>query len=184
MKFKSVLLSLAVVPFVLSAAELTVDKAHSEIQFSVVHMVVSRTKGDFNEFDAKVVVEDDKLVSVTASIPVSSIDTGNKKRDDHLKSADFFNIEKYPEISFESTKIEGDKLTGNLTIMETTQEVVLDLAFLGPVTNPWGKVVYGLNLEGKIDRSAFGLTWNKAIETGGVVVGNDVKLTISVELMK
>jgi polyisoprenoid-binding protein YceI len=184
MKFVAYLLSATVLPFALSAAELEVDKSHSEVQFSVSHMVVSKTKGEFSEFDAKVVVEDDKLVSVVATIPVSSIDTDNKKRDDHLKGPDFFNAEKYPEITFESTKVEDDKLTGNLTIMGTTKEVVMDLAFLGPVTNPWGKVVYGLNLEGVIDRTEFGLTWNKAIETGGVVVGEDVKITISVELMK
>lgn len=182
MKFIYPALSALFIPFALTAAELKVDKAHSEVHFSVSHMVVSKTKGEFKEFDAQVVVEDDKLVRVKATIPVSSIDTDNTKRDDHLKSADFFNAEQYPEITFESTKVEDGKLTGNLTIMGTTKEVVLDLAFLGPVTNPWGQVVYGLNMEGEINRTDFGLTWNKAIETGGVLVGEEVKIAISIEL--
>lgn len=184
MKVSNILLSIAVVPFSLFAAELEADKAHSEVHFSVSHMVVSRTKGEFSEFDSKVVVEDDELVSVTATIPVSSIDTDNKKRDDHLKSADFFHVEKYPNITFESTKVEDGKLVGNLTIMDVTKEIELDLEFLGPVKGPWGKTRYGLNLEGEIDRTEYGLTWNKTLEAGGLVVGDKVTLNISVELMK
>lgn len=175
---------LALIPFLASAEVLEVDKSHSEVQFAVSHMVVSTTKGEFTEFDAEVTVENDKLVSVKATIPVSSIDTDNKKRDDHLKSGDFFNAEKYPNITFESTAVKGDKLVGNLTILDTTKEVELDLTFLGPVKNPWGKTVYGLNLEGEIDRTEFGLSWNKALEAGGVLVGDEVKITVSVELTK
>ncbi|MDA3874384.1 MAG: YceI family protein [Kiritimatiellae bacterium] len=175
---------LALLPFLVSAEELKVDKDHSEVQFSVSHMVISKTKGEFTEFDATVVVEDDELVSVNAEIPVSSIDTGVKKRDEHLRSADFFNVEKYPTMTFESTKIEGGKLHGKLTIMDTTKEVALDLEFLGPVKDPWGNTRYGLNLSGEIDRTEFGLTWNAALETGGVVVGETVSMVISVELMK
>jgi polyisoprenoid-binding protein YceI len=169
----------------LNAAEsLDVDKAHSEVHFSVSHMVVTKTKGEFNEFDAKVMVEGDDLVSVSATIPVASIDTDNEKRDEHLRSADFFNVEKFPNMTFESTEIKDGKLIGNLTILETSKEVELDLEFLGPVTGPWGKTRYGLNLNGEIDRTDFGLTWNKALETGGVVVGDKVSLSISVELTK
>ena len=173
-----------VFPGILMAEMLEVDKSHSEVQFSVSHMVVSKTKGEFTDFEANVDVVDDKLVSVKATIPVSSIDTDNEKRDDHLKSGDFFNVEKYPNITFESTEVKDGKLHGKLTILETTKDVVLDLDFLGPVKNPWGKMVYGLNLEGEIDRNDFGLTWNKALETGGVVVGDVVKISISVELNK
>ncbi len=175
---------LMVFPGILMAEMLEVDKSHSEVQFSVSHMVVSKTKGEFTDFEANVDVVDDKLVSVKATIPVSSIDTDNEKRDDHLKSGDFFNVEKYPNITFESTEVKDGKLHGKLTILETTKDVVLDLDFLGPVKNPWGKMVYGLNLEGEIDRNDFGLTWNKALETGGVVVGDVVKISISVELNK
>ncbi|MDF3130168.1 YceI family protein [Kiritimatiellaeota bacterium B1221] len=184
MNIKKYAVYLALIPFFASAEVLEVDKSHSEVHFSVSHMVVSKTKGEFSEFDAEVEVVDDKLVSVKATIPVSSIDTDNEKRDNHLKSADFFNAEKYPDILFESTAVKDGKLHGKLTIMETTQEIVLDLEFLGPVKNPWGKMVYGLNLEGEIDRNDFGLTWNKALETGGVVVGDKVKISISVELNK
>jgi len=184
MNSKLLSIVLMAMSFSLFAEKLAVDKSHSEVQFSVSHMVVSKTKGEFSEFDATVVVKDDKLMSVKATIPVESIDTDNKKRDDHLKSADFFNVKKYPTITFESTKVEDGKLTGNLTIMDTTKEVVLDLKFLGPVKNPWGKLVYGLNLDGEIDRKDFGLTWNKTLETGGLLVGETVKITISVELNK
>lgn len=175
----------ALITLGLNAAEsLEVDKAHSEVHFSVSHMVVTKTKGEFNEFDAVVKVEGDDLVSVSATIPVASIDTDNEKRDEHLRSADFFNVEKYPNMRFESTEVKDGKLIGNLTILDTTEEVELDLEFLGPVTGPWGKTRYGLNLTGEIDRTDFGLTWNKALETGGVVVGDKVSLSISVELMK
>lgn len=167
-----------------SAESLEVDTAHSEVHFSVSHMVVSKTKGEFTEFTADVQVDGDALTSVSATIPVKSIDTGNQKRDDHLRSADFFDVEKYPNITFESTEVKDGKLVGNLTILETTKEVELDLEFLGPVKGPWGKTRYGLNLTGEIDRTEFGLTWNKALEAGGVVVGDMVSLSISVELMK
>ncbi len=176
--------ALALLPFVVSAEEMKIDKDHSEVQFSVSHMVISKTKGEFTEFDAAVVVENDELVSVKAEIPVSSIDTGNKKRDEHLRSADFFNVDEYPNMTFESTRIEDGKLHGKLTIMETTKEVALDLEFLGPVKDPWGNTRYGLNLSGEIDRTEFGLTWNAAMETGGVVVGETVSMTISIEVMK
>jgi polyisoprenoid-binding protein YceI len=178
------LLSAFFTTFIHAAETLQVDKAHSEVHFSVRHMVVATVKGEFNEFDATVKVDGDNLVSVEATIPVSSIDTGNEDRDAHLKNADFFDMENYPNITFVSTGIEDGKLIGDLTILETTKEVVLDLEFLGPVVGPWGKTRYGLNLSGEIDRTEFGLTWNKALEAGGVVVGDTVKLSISVELIK
>ncbi|WFB35021.1 YceI family protein [Kiritimatiellota bacterium B12222] len=182
MKHTFLWLTVAAAAFHLSAKELDVDKSHSEIQFTVSHMVVSKTKGQFKEFEAKVDVTDGKLVSVNATIPVSSLDTDNEKRDSHLKSPDFFNEAEYPNITFVSTKVEAGKLHGKLTILDVTKDVVLDLEFLGPVTSPWGKTVYGLNLDGEIDRTEFGLTWNKALEAGGVVVGDMVHLSISVEL--
>jgi polyisoprenoid-binding protein YceI len=178
------ILSLFALPFLTAAETLEVDKAHSEVHFSVRHMVVATVKGQFQDFDAEVMIDGDKLTSVTATIPVSSIDTDNEKRDEHLKSGDFFDLDAYPNITFESTGIKDGKLVGNLTIMETTKEVELDLEFLGPVVGPWGKTRYGLNLEGEIDRTEFGLTWNKALEAGGVVVGDMVALSISVELTK
>jgi polyisoprenoid-binding protein YceI len=130
------------------------------------------------------VVEDGKLKSANATIAVESIDTDNEKRDGHLKSEDFFHASEYPEITFSSTKVMGSKLHGNLTIRGVTRPVVLDLELKGPVKHPFnGKTVYGLNLSGTIDRTDFGLTWNKALESGGVVVGDEVDLTISIELI-
>lgn len=176
--------ALALFPFFISAEEMKIDKDHSEVQFSVSHMVIARTKGQFTEFNATVVVEEDQLVSVKAEIPVSSIDTGNKKRDEHLRSDDFFDAEQHPAITFESTESKEGKMHGNLTIKGITKDVALDLEFLGPVVDPWGNTRYGLNLSGEIDRTEFGLTWNAAMETGGVVVGDTVRLAISVEVMK
>jgi len=182
------LTALTVLPLLFSATAsaeaLNVDKDHSEIHFSVSHMVVSKTKGEFTEFDAEVVVENDKLVRASATIPVDGIDTGNVKRDKHLKGGDFFDAASHPSITFESTEVKDGKLVGNLTIRGTTNEVELDMEFLGPVKGPWGKTRYGLNLSGEIDRTTFGLTWNKALEAGGAVVGDTVTLSISVELIK
>jgi len=167
----------------LIAAE--VDKAHSEVEFSVAHLVVSRTRGQFHDFTADVNIEDGELVGASATIDVNSIDTDNEKRDNHLKSADFFHVEEYPELTFESTKVEEGKLHGNMTIRGVTKPVVLDMDFRGPVKHPFnGKTVYGLNLSGTIDRTEFGLTWNKALETGGVVVGDDVAINVSIELQE
>jgi polyisoprenoid-binding protein YceI len=163
-----------------TAAE--VDFAHSEIEFDVSHMVVSKTNGQFTEFTADVDVKDGKLISASAEIKVDSIDTDNEKRDKHLKSGDFFDAEKFPTITFTSTKVTDDKLIGNITIKGITKEITLDLKFLGPVKGPWGKTRYGLNATGIIDRTEFGLTWNKAMEAGGVVVGDDVHINISIEL--
>jgi polyisoprenoid-binding protein YceI len=162
-----------------------VDKAHSEIEFSVSHLVVSRTRGQFHDFTADVEVEDGKLKSASAVIQVDSIDTDNEKRDNHLKSADFFHAEEFPEITFTSTKVEEGKLHGNMTIRGVTKPVILDMEFKGPVKHPFmDKTVYGLNLSATIDRTEFGLTWNKALETGGVVVGDKVDINVSIELLQ
>jgi polyisoprenoid-binding protein YceI len=170
--------------FGVSANELPLDTAHSAVTFSVPHMVVSRTKGSFGEFDGSLTVVDGKVTGAKAVIQVKSIDTKNQKRDDHLRNPDFFDVEKFPTITFVSTKIEGGKLVGNLTIRDVTKEVSLDMEFLGPVKDPWGKIRYGLNATGVIDRTEFGLTWSKSMEAGGLVVGNDVQLSISVEVVE
>lgn len=187
MKFHHLLAHTALITALLApgAGAVEVDKAHSKIEFSVSHLVVSRTRGRFKEFTADVKVEDGKLVSASATIPVDGIDTDNDKRDKHLKSEDFFHAGEYPEITFESTKVSKGKLHGNMTIRGVTKPVALDLNFKGPVKHPFnGKTVYGLNLSTTIDRTEFGLTWNKALEAGGVVVGDDVAINISIELME
>jgi len=173
------------------SAEWTVDPSHSQIGFSVSHLVVSTVKGHFKEFSAKAKLDDaDPTKSVVdVSIPVNSISTGDDKRDAHLKSADFFDAANFPNIVFHSTKIarvggQKFKVDGELTIHGVTKPVKLDGTLSQPVKSPWGKDVRGAEIFGKIKRSEYGLTWNKALDGGGFVVGDDVKLEIAVELNK
>jgi len=168
----------------LRAAEWPIDTTHAEIGFKVSHMVVSKTKGAFEKFDGSLTIEDGKLLGAKAVIEAASINTRNKDRDKHLRSADFFNVEAHPNITFTSTRIEGDKLIGKLEMMGVAKEVALDFEFVGPVTDPWGKVRHGLTASTKIDRTAWGLTWSKALEAGGLVVGNEVEINLSLEVIQ
>ena len=167
----------------------TVDQSHSAVGFEVKHMMVSKVKGQFNNYTA--LVEATDLVDLTtASIEfkfdVASIDTRSEDRDNHLKSADFFDIEKYPSIDFKSTNITNDgedfKVTGDLTIKDVTKSVTFEVEFGGKGKNPWGVEVYGFEAEAKINREDFGLTWNAALETGGVLVGKDIKIKVELEV--
>lgn len=174
-----------------AAAEFTIDGAHSGAHFSVRHMMVSNVKGDFAGVTGKVVWSGDPATaSIEATIDTSTIDTGVDKRDEHLRSADFFDVAKYPTITFKSKKVEAAgpgklKVRGDLTMHGVTKEVVLDVD--GPTAefkNPWGKSVIGASASTTLKRTDFGLTWNKALETGGVLVGEDVLVTIELELIK
>ena len=174
-----------------AAAEYTVDGAHSGAHFSVRHMMVSNVKGDFAGITGKIVWSGDpKTASVEATIDVSTIDTGVDKRDEHLRSADFFDVAKFPTITFKSRKVEAAgtgrlKITGDLAMHGVTKEVVLDVE--GPTAefkNPWGKSVIGASASTTIKRTDFGLTWNKALEAGGALVGEEVKVTLELELVK
>lgn len=171
-------------PLATSAGEFNLDKDHSKVQFNISHLVISEVTGYFREYVADVEIKDGELVSASATLQVDSIDTDNEKRDNHLKSDDFFNAEEYPTITFESTKVTDDKLVGTLTIRGVTKEVALDKELKGPVTDPRGKVRYGLNLSGTIDRTEFGIDWNKTMEAGGLVVGKEVDITVSMEFVK
>lgn len=173
------------------AAEFTIDGSHSGAHFTVRHMMVTNVKGDFAGVAGKIVWNGDpKTASVDATIDATTIDTGVDKRDEHLRSADFFDVAKYPTVTFKSKKVEGAgagklKVTGDLTMHGVTKEVVLDVD--GPTAefkNPWGKTVIGASASTVVKRTDFGLTWNKALETGGVVVGEDVKISIELELVK
>lgn len=173
------------------AAEFSVDATHSSANFSVRHMMVSNVKGDFAGVSGKIVWDGDPTTaSVEATIDVSTIDTGVDKRDEHLRSADFFDVAKHPTMTFKSRKAEAAgagklKVTGDLTMHGVTREVVLDVEGpTGEFKNPWGKIVIGASASTTVKRSDFGLTWNKALETGGVVVGDDVKIAIELELIK
>ncbi|MGJ7922585.1 YceI family protein [Neobacillus sp. LXY-4] len=170
-------------------AKWTVDQAHSSIGFEVKHMMVSKVKGQFETYTAEVeAVELTDLTSASIGFEfdVASINTRNEDRDNHLRSADFFDVENYSAIEFKSTSITkaGDdyKVTGDLTIKDVTKSVTFDVEFGGKGTNPWGVEVYGFEAEAKINREEFGLTWNAALETGGVLVGKDIKIKVELEV--
>ncbi len=170
-------------------AKWTVDQAHSTVGFEVRHMMVSKTKGQFKSYTADVEAAD--LTDLTTAtivfkFDVASIDTNSVDRDNHLRSGDFFDVEHYPTIDFTSTSItkDGDdyKVTGDLTIKGVTKSVTFDVEFGGKGKNPWGVDVYGFEAEAKINREDFGLTYNAALETGGVLIGKDVKIKVELEV--
>lgn len=170
-------------------AKFIVDQSHSQVGFEVKHMMVSKVKGQFDAYTAEVEAEDLSdltTAQITFTLDVASINTRNTDRDNHLKGADFFDVEKYPSITFKSTSIEKDgddyKLTGDLTIKDVTKPVTFEVEFGGKGTNPWGVEVYGFEAEAKINREEFGLTWNAALETGGVLVGKDIKIKVELEV--
>ncbi|KGR79314.1 YceI family protein [Ureibacillus manganicus] len=170
-------------------AKFTVDQSHSQVGFEVKHMMVSKVKGQFDAYTAEVEaenLEDLTTAQIAFSFDVASINTRSEDRDNHLKSGDFFDIEKYPAITFKSTNIEKDgddyKVTGDLTIKDVTKPVTFEVEFGGKGKNPWGVEVYGFEAEAKINREEFGLTWNAALETGGVLVGKDIKIKVELEV--
>ena len=168
-----------------------IDPSHSAIHFSVRHMVVSKTRGRFTKWNGQIAFDPDRpeASSVQVAIEPASIDTADAQRDGHLRSADFFDVEKYPQASFTSTKVEdldGDKyrITGDLTVHGVTKPVTFDAVFEGSGKDPWGGERAGFSAALSIDRREFGLQWNKALETGGVLVGDKVELTLEVEAVK
>ncbi|AWE07619.1 hypothetical protein DCE79_09595 [Lysinibacillus sp. 2017] len=167
----------------------TVDKSHSTVGFEVKHMMVSKVKGQFMDYTANVEaadLADLTSASVAFTFDVASINTNSEDRDNHLKSADFFDVEQYPTISFQSTNITkaGDdyEVTGDLTIKDVTKPVTFEVEYGGNGKNPWGVQVYGFEAQTKINREEFGLTWNAALETGGVLVGKDIKIKVELEI--
>jgi polyisoprenoid-binding protein YceI len=168
-----------------------IDSAHSEINFAVRHMMISNVRGRFEKFSGTVdFVEDNPTQStVDVQIETASINTKEEARDTHLKSADFFNAEKYPYLTFQSKKVEvldanHGRLTGNLTIRDVTKQVVLDVEYSGQAKNPWGMTGAGFSASTAINRKDWGLTWNVGLETGGVLVGDEIKINIEVEIVK
>jgi polyisoprenoid-binding protein YceI len=173
------------------AAEYVIDSAHSGASFSVKHLMVSNVRGTFANITGTVNYDEKDVTksTVEATIDAKTIDTDEPKRDEHLRSPDFFDTEKFPTITFKSTKVEkaGEnlKVTGNLTLHGVTKPVVLDVeGMTQEVKDPWGNSKRGASATTKINRKDFGLTWNKALEAGGVAVGDDVKITIDLELNK
>ena len=167
------------------------DPTHSEVGFKVRHMMITNVTGSFSKFDVQAETQGDDFstakISFTADL--SSISTGNADRDNHLKSGDFFNAETHPQIKFVSTKLQKKDedtfvLNGNLTIRDVTKPVKFDVEFGGIGKDPWGNEKAGFTLAGKINRTEFGLNWNAALETGGVLVSEDVRLFAEIQLIK
>lgn len=169
----------------------TIDPAHTEIGFAVRHLMLSTVRGRFGAVTGSVTIDEKapNSAKVDITIDVTSVDTRQEMRDNHLRSADFFDVATYPTMHFVSRRIEGDvarkfRVLGDLTIKGTTREVALDVTLEGRAIDPWGNDRVGFSATGKFNRADFGLTWNQALETGGVVVGDEVKLSIDVELVR
>jgi len=191
--FKSAMVALVtagIMGTTVHAATYSVDAAHTTIGFSVRHMMVSNVRGNFGEFAGTIEFDEanPSALSASAEIQVKSINTDNEKRDDHLRNPDFFDADTNPVITFKTTRVEGTlpnlTLVGDLTIKGTTKEISLPVELAGPIVNPWGQTVIGLSGSTTINRQDYGLTWSKALDGGGVVVGDDVKLVIEMEAIK
>jgi len=183
MKFTKLTLTSLLTASALFAGTYNVDASHSNIGFKVKHLMISNVSGKFDKFNGTFDYDEKTktLTSLTGNIEAASINTENEKRDAHLKSADFFEVKKYPNLTFKLDKISGDSAFGKLTIHGITKDVKLDFENNGSIVDPWGNTRVGLALSGKINRKDFGLTWNKALEVGGVVVGDKIKLDIELE---
>lgn len=167
-----------------------IDASHSHVGFSVRHMMVSKVRGRFDEYKGEVTVGEDPSDSrVEVTIEAGSIDTSEPNRDNHLRSSDFFNIEEYPQLVFRSGKIisghDGNfELKGELEIFGRTNPVTLDVEWLGSVVDPYGNTRIGFSAKTEVDREAFGLTYNAALEAGGVVIGKKVNLELEIEAIR
>jgi polyisoprenoid-binding protein YceI len=165
------------------------DRSHTTVEFVVRHLMITKVRGRFTAFDGRIELapDSDLPTAITATIDAASIDTREDQRDAHLRSADFFDVEKYPQLTFESTRIDGmpDEFTidGKLTIHGVTRDVSLAGNFEGRANDPWGGVRVGYSAHTTINRKDFGLTWNAALETGGVVVGDEVRIELNVEAL-
>jgi polyisoprenoid-binding protein YceI len=163
------------------------DKSHSAVEFIVRHLMISKTRGRFASFEGEIELAPGSDVpnAINATIDVASIDTRDEQRDAHLKSADFFEVEKYPTLTFASTRVEGApdnfKIYGHLTIHGVTKEVVLTASFEGRGSDPWGGERIGYSAHATVNRKDFGLNWNAPLETGGLLVGEEVKIELNVE---
>lgn len=168
-----------------------IDAAHSQILFSVRHLMISTVRGRFERFGGTVDFDETNPIrgSVDIQIEVASINTGVAQRDEHLRSPDFFEVDKYPTMTFQSKRIEKiddrhGRIIGDLTIKEITKEVVLEAEYAGTIKTPFGTTSAGASATTKINRKEWGLTYNMALETGGIAVGDEIKIEIELELIK
>ena len=176
-------------PAGLVAGTYTVDPSHSEVGFTARHAMVTKVRGRFSDVAGTVVLADDaSLISVEATIQVASVDTRSADRDGHLKSADFFDVEQFPTMTYRSTSVQvsgdGFVVDGDLTLHGVTKPVQLEVTAEGVATDPFGNARAGFSAEAEINRKDFGLTWNAALETGGVLVSEKIKITLDVSAIK
>lgn len=169
----------------------SIDNSHTKVGFTVTHLVITEVDGQFNKYSGKIHTNGDSFenASVELTVDIASINTGNGKRDGHLKSDDFFNAEKYPKMTFKSTSMKKTgkntyDLKGKLTIRDVTKNVVLNVTHNGTVNDPWGNTVAGFKISGSLNRFDYNLKWNALMEAGGAVVGEDVELDIDLEVKK
>jgi polyisoprenoid-binding protein YceI len=162
-----------------------IDPTHSEVGFVARHLMVTKVRGSFADVTGTVQVADEVAQSVAdVTIQTASVTTGTADRDGHLRSADFFDVENFPQITFVSTSFDGDTLAGDLTIKGITKPVTLDVEFNGVATDPWGNDKAAFEATGELNRTDWGLTWNANLEKGGVLVSEKIKLVIDVQLAK
>lgn len=173
------------------AAQYKIDTSHSEVDFKVKHLTISWVKGSFQEFSGSFDLPDEGYegASVEAVIKVASVDTGTERRDNHLRSADFFDVANYPDMTFKSkavTDISGDtfKVVGDLTLRGTTKEVVLDVELTGKVKDPWGNDRVAFTAQTAINRQDFGVKWSQVLEAGGLVVSDEVQIMLEIEAVR
>ena len=173
-----------------AADKFAVDRSHSSVGFTVKHMVVSKVKGFFNDYTVDIVYDDKDITksSVEVSIKTASIDTREAKRDDHLRSPDFFDAAKFPDIIFKSKRIEksgeGFVAVGDFSMRGVTKEIKLPFTFAGVVTDPYGNTRLGLSAATKLNRQDYGVSWSKTLDNGGLVVSDDVEVSIEIEAIK
>lgn len=174
-----------------SKTKWAIDPSHSEISFKAKHLMITNVKGVFKEFEGTVYTSGDNFLTsdIEFKMNAASVDTGAPDRDGHLKSADFFDVENFKEVRFKGTSLdktddENYVLMGDLTIKNVTKKVALEVEFSGVMKDPWGNEKAGYALSGKINRKDFGLLWNAALETGGVLVSDEIKINSEVQLLK
>jgi polyisoprenoid-binding protein YceI len=174
-----------------SKTKWTIDPSHSEISFKAKHLMITNVKGVFKEFEGTVFTTDNSFITsdIEFRMKPASVDTGTADRDAHLRSADFFDVEKFEYATFKGSRVEKIDneyfiLTGDLTIRGVTQTVKLDVEFGGVMKDPWGNEKAGYAITGKVNRKDFGLTWNAALEAGGVLVSDEIKIICDVQLVK
>src|SRR5829696_1134515 len=167
----------------------TVDPSHSSVEFQLKHLGIATVKGFFSDFEGSLEVSEDGKIRASGSVKAASVNTREPQRDEHLRSADFFDADNYPELRFQSKSVEqldedSYRIVGDLTIRGVTREVELDAVTEGVERDPWGNTRLGLEVVGQIDREDFGLTWNRALESGGVLVGKKVKILLDLSAVK